>query len=170
MKVRITFCRNRDNLTRKYNIYRSRDKYMDSNAQLIMTVEQPEENRIERTNEIMERAPGSNKVFRSKHGQWLDNPVVRINGNPVDIPYSVNRELGEIYFAYDVDETAVVTVSYVFDGIEVYDSVEEQNFVTYYGPPLDISSSTGSTYYYRIEAVDDEGNRSQLSDPVSISF
>lgn len=137
-----------------------------------MTVKQPaNENRIERINEVMRRAPGSDRVFKSKHGQWLDNPVVKIDGQQVTVPYSVNRKLGEIYFAYDIAPEAVVTVSYVFDGIEVYDSPEAQPLVTYYGPPIDLAAESGqdNRYYYRIEAVDSAGNRSQLSDPVFFS-
>lgn len=110
----------------------------------------------------------------------------------LSIDYGVDYDEGLIYFHTDFEATDIVTGSYYMDGIRVFDTdEEEQEGVIYHGPsardrtdntiPSNLSllpdvnngritlnwadsNTQGQGFYYRVEAVDEYGNFSNLSE------
>lgn len=109
----------------------------------------------------------------------------------LNISYGVDVENGMLYLGAMVSDSDEITASYYVDGVRVYDTHEmEQPHVKYRGPdgrdrtensiPSNISihpeeqngrirvqwkdaNTQGQHYYYRVEAVDENGNFSVLS-------
>lgn len=103
--------------------------------------------------------------------------------------YIVDTKNGYVKFKTALPAGAVVTMDYYFDGIRVIDCITPQPGVTFYGPmaqdnsvpkpPVSLTlngdnatnavvlgwqpgGSTGEVYYYRVDAIDEKGDYSQL--------
>lgn len=194
-RARLTWDRNQDRETNHYRVYRSLIAGVTRQDQLIMKVAQPEHpNPIQRTERLIKIGPTR---YRFPHKTLLPEPIeIRVNDQVITSGYTIDEKAGEVIF--DTPPVGgPVTATYTFDGIEVYDhdGTQPMEGVTWFGPvaydqtppatPLNVvliandrmgrveltwepGPSTGTVYYYRVEAVDHDGRVSKLSSEQSV--
>lgn len=191
-RIRLRFSRNQDPDTVAYKVYRQAGGPVTEQSPLIMIIEQPASPQILTVkDEVLTRiGPGR---YRARHKHWLPHPpeTIYIDGQPAAVPYTLDAAEGVVRFEEAISPYSVVTTDYAFDGIEVWDDEREQDGVTFFGPyaydqavpeapanlkleaedanhrvvlTWDAPVSQGSTFHYRIQAVDAQGRASRLSE------
>lgn len=195
--VRLRFERARDERIRAYRVVRALNRYPRLDDPAILEVDQPAQARpVEVDGEILERL--SANVYRFKFGQILSYTLY-LDGHPLPRGYVVNLDPIEGVLQISPEPNGVLSADYRFDGILVYDGdVPQPAGVRYFGPvpsfepgsisppaevraTLDPATSSlvlvfspavlgNSFYQYGVYALDDESNRSALSNIATVPF
>lgn len=135
------------------------------------------------------RLPHRNILFNGENGEVFLFAVYR--NNIEETNFTLDKEDGVVMFDNVIDDGDIVEVTYTFDGIMVNDYEAEENLKDYYGPgaedisppsaPRNVSIEADfkenriqvnwsqsdpdtKRFYYRIDAIVDEGNYSGLSE------
>lgn len=197
-RIWLRFSRNQDPETTAYRVYRQANGPVTEQSPLLMVIQQPAEPRSMKVEgEVLTRiGPGR---YQTRYQHWLsDTPdALYIDGAPASVAYRCDPVKGIIYFTRAIEPHRVVTADYTFDGIEVLDDDGEQEGVTFYGPyaydqsvPVappnvklmkdpdadqviltwDLPVSQGTTFHYRIQAVDGAGRTSRFSGEASATL
>lgn len=192
-QIRLAFGRNQDQRTEAYHIYRSSSHDGRVPFQLIMKVKHPRQATAITTKEIA-RKRGAGYQLKQRH--ILPNEGFRVyrGGKLIDShTYDVDAANGLLYLTEETEEA--IEVEYSFDGIEVIDAPEANpaEVVQYFGAPLvmsrrpsppanlsllptdegmrinfDVQPTEGYDFFYRIEAVNEDGQRSNPTAPVHL--
>lgn len=150
MKIEIQFERSKDPRIDYYYVYRSKTPFFKEGLHPIMKVKQPFLPTPKRVNE---RVVKNNGKFTLKY-PIVDGKekeiVVKNKGQTIkkEQYVVVNSRHIIIHENMNINE---IDVSYDADVIVVKDSKEEQKYVEYYGPQINIKESNKDTIYYYVQ-------------------
>lgn len=150
MKIEIQFERSKDPRIDYCYVYRSKDPFFKAGLHPIMKIKQPF---LPTPKKVNERVVKKNGRFTLKYPivDGKENEVVvKNNGEAVKKEGYVvtnNRQI-ILHENMDINE---IDVSYDADVIVVKDSKEEQKYVEYYGPEINIKENNKDTIYYYIQ-------------------
>lgn len=137
-----------------------------------------------------------NTILLEHNGESYDFSLT-VNGNPYTNPFVLDVIDGTIKFEIDVLESMEILASYTYDGVAIWDYGIAESHKDYYGPEAkdtslpttpqnvkltpeyennrirlswDDAAPDGKTFFYRVQAFEDESTYSKLSDYRAINL